>query len=442
MDVNKWLDELLNVKKIKVYEDVIDESSGYNQLGSLLAGSDETISKLKDYAKSNHERSEPYDKSLLVDSENFYIAEDKAYYFTDKQWGEIQSIVNDCKNLAILNKTLGKSPNISYKFTDIYKKVYAEIKSMKETVYSDILRSFPENEITLIMRKVLNNLLIEQFKQPEVSEFLFPYKKVCILLGIELSNLYITNNLMYERESSGYEADVTRKGDKVIRPKYKMEADEYKEIMKTIITKIEENTISITDYMSLNIDIKHDKEFDYLNAAILITWLANKETVEKRLNVEDYNRKVKAQELTADMAYRLGELITKALLEKKLFISEQDENQVPHLKLGSENLQIEITASSVFTKPMLSTEEISTKATHKVLDNMTFTLKTKASLIRTESNVKLYPKSTLEELMHHKTQYKIALNNYREFVRYIEEILDLPFDKDNASIQSSYGYIR
>jgi hypothetical protein len=62
---------------------------------------------------------------------------------------------------------------------------------------------------------------------------LFPYKKVCILLGIELGHLYITNNIFYEKESEGYEPDVS-KGKLIIRPKYKSGSEKYKSIILKI----------------------------------------------------------------------------------------------------------------------------------------------------------------------------------------------------------------
>jgi len=440
MEVNKWLDDLLTGKsrqgdKVKEYEDVIDEESGYNQLDSILAGSNETIRKVNEYISKNHERSEAYDKSLLNTAENFYIEEGKAYYMNKDQWAQVQGIINDCNNLKVLEKTLGKSPNISYKYKQIYIEAYESIKKMKETVYTNILNNMAEGEVTLIIRKVLNVLLIEHFKQSEVSEFLIPYKQVCILLGIELCNLYLTNNLSYEPESEGYEPDVTSKGEKVIRPGYRADQENYNKILTEIIEKIKDGSISITDYKKLHIEIIHTKEFEYINAAIIIQRLLKKEE-ESELSVEDYNTKVKAQEVTLSMAYHLGEIIINKLISQKMFIIEVDGRKVPQLKLGQEDLQLELTASAVFTKPMLMNEMVTTSAKHKVQNNVTFTLKTKSSLVKHDSNVKLYPKPKLEEILSHMTQYKIAINNYEDFLRYIEKIIDLPFDKDNESIQA------
>jgi len=438
MEVNKWLDEMLIGKPSSdiVYHDVIDEESGYDQLNSILAGSNETISKLNEYIVGNNERSEPYDNSLLHSEENFYINEGKAYYMNKDQWREVQAIINDCKNLKVLEKTLGKSPNISYKFTEIYKEVYENIKKMKSTVYSEIIKSFEESEVSMIIGKVLNNLLLEQFKQKEVSEYLFAYKKVCILIGIEMCNLYIMKNIAYEPETEGYEEDVTSKGKKIIRPKFREDEKTYELRIRKIINMIELKTISITDYMPyLHIDVKSDKEFEYMNAAILILHLTEKEEQESTLSVEDYNAKVLAQEVTANMAYHLGEIITNALIGP-LFKLESDARKVPYLKLANEDLNIELTASAVFTKPMLMNEPVKTSSKHKVRENVTFNLKTKRSLVKTDANVKLYPKAKLEEILSHMTQYKIANTNYEEFLRYIEEILDIPFDKDNKSIQS------
>jgi hypothetical protein len=76
-----------------------------------------------------------------------------------------------------------------------------------------------------------------------------------------------------------------------------------------IIPKNKYITISIVDYKILNIEIKADKEFEYINAAILTESLIQKEAVENTLNLGDYNTKVLAQEITANMAYHLGELL-------------------------------------------------------------------------------------------------------------------------------------
>ena len=53
---------------------------------------------------------------LENDKENYYKLNGKAYYLNSEQC-EVTEIIADCNNLAILKKTLSKSPNISYKFT-------------------------------------------------------------------------------------------------------------------------------------------------------------------------------------------------------------------------------------------------------------------------------------------------------------------------------------
>jgi hypothetical protein len=50
--------------------------------------------------------------------------------------------------------------------------------------------------------------------------------------------------------------------------------------------------------------------------------------------------------------------------------------------------------------------------------------------------VRLYPSPALEEILEHNAKYKVALDNYEGFLRYMEEVLDLPFDKDDPSIQA------
>jgi hypothetical protein len=221
-----------------------------------------------------------------------------------------------------------------------------------------------------------------------------------------------------------------------------MEADKYKEIKKSLVKKIIDKTISIVDYKELNIEINYDKEFEYMNAAILIESLNSKEEeAGNALSIEDYNEKVKAQEITASMAYNQGELVTNKLIESKLFIIEQDARKVPYLRL-SNKLEIEVIASACFTKPIVLNEPIITKSEHKVLENVTFTLKTKSSLIKTDSNVRLYANAELEETLSHMSEYKVPQNNFKSFIQYIKRYWIYHSIRRMPQYKASYGYIR
>jgi hypothetical protein len=125
----------------------------------------------------------------------------------------------------------------------------------------------------------------------------------------------------------------------IIRPKYKIEDKAYWTIIGNLVKKVEDKSINIVDYLTIGIELKHEKTFEYLNAAILVQSLIKKEADENALSVGDYAAKVKAQEVTSHMAYHLGELVTNKLIEKKLFSIEEDSRKVPYLKLSHEDLQ-------------------------------------------------------------------------------------------------------
>jgi hypothetical protein len=77
-------------------------------LQSLLKGSTDTKQELAlYYIKDNQKKVIPYSKDF-VSQENFYILNNKIYFFNKDQWIKITQILSQCKNLDYLERRLKK----------------------------------------------------------------------------------------------------------------------------------------------------------------------------------------------------------------------------------------------------------------------------------------------------------------------------------------------
>ena len=422
---NQTYDELPNLENIPASE----------ILQSLLKGSIDTKKELEFYIKDNHKKVIPY-RQDFVSYENFYILDNKIYFFNKDQWIKITQILSECKNLDCLERTLKKSSVIK----DIKEQVLECIISVNQeednTIYKKIIQGLNLDMTVQAILKTLNYQIVSHYsdKDKRHKELSLNFTYTIQHLGNLLGGMYL--------EKYFYEiAEFTKESDSKDKPIYvPKQIDE--NILKEFLHKINDSTITIEDY---SVQVKssiHDYAFnkfislledkkvlDYLNASIYINEL---ESIENPLlDIEALTLLRDTFNLNLGVVL-INEMLNQQLLSKKLMPKEEDNKKEWQLILG-ESLESQINASAVFYKPRLVDFKIDTSSLH-TLDKLELKVSVKDKLVKQSSDVKLTLKDAGKVVLEIQSPMMIAREQFLSFIEYTLYILDKDFNIKDEEI--------